>query len=300
MRLGTTGKETPSLGHCRLCGSDSLVPRMNVRGWTISDCPRCGLKQVAGNPSSTDLDAIYTPSYFEKGKYRDDEAGRREQARRLAKMLEAGLQRGSRVLDLGMATGEFVSAARSTFEMWGIDVAESAVEIARSAMPDLSERMVVGRLDSLSFPPGHFDAVVMWDVLEHLPDPRATLTSAARMTRTGGFLFISTPNAAAPIARLMLSRWHFMTPPEHLTFFDRDTLENLLRRCGYQPSRWASHGKWANLGFLAHKLHRVMPEIMPASLQRRIAGSRMGKSCIYVPTGDIQYLTATRTEEALG
>lgn len=279
---------------CRLCGARDYAHLYDVRGWPIGRCRTCGLEQVMVSPDAQVLDEIYGESYFAKGKYCQDVAGQREQERRIAFMQASGLPGGSRVLDLGMATGEFLGAAREHFEVWGVDVAESAVEHARALYPESAARLFAGMAQAAPLPAAYFDAVVMWDVVEHLDDPVSTLHFAASRLRAGGWIFLSTPNAGAWIASLMGARWHFMTPPEHLVYFDRRRLQDLCVRCGYAPQRWMTRGKWVNLGFLLHKLRRVMPGLMPASLQARVAESRFGSLVLYAPTGDIQYLAAQR------
>lgn len=280
---------------CRLCGDAEYVPLYVVRGWSIGRCRACGLVQLLVNPDAAVLDDIYGNGYFAKGKYRDDIAGRREQGRRLAFMRAGGIADGARVLDLGMATGEFVGAARERYEMWGLDVAHAAVEQARAYYPQIASRMFAGKPQDAPLPEHYFDAVVMWDVIEHLDDPAEALRYAGSLLRSGGRIFLSTPNIGAPIASLMASRWHFMTPPEHITYFDRRTLEELCVRCGYSSEAWMTRGKWANVGFMLYKLRRVMPRIMPAALQAAVARSWLGRKCVYVPTGDIQYLAARRS-----
>jgi 2-polyprenyl-3-methyl-5-hydroxy-6-metoxy-1,4-benzoquinol methylase len=73
--------------------------------------------------------------------------------------------------------------------------ATSGHEISGHNMSKL--RMVVDRIyidtDYLSVPDGSFDAVTMLDVLEHVPDPQATVLACARILRPGGLLYLHTP-----------------------------------------------------------------------------------------------------------
>lgn len=55
-------------------------------------------------------------------------------------------------------------------------------------------RFVAGDATALPFSDRSFDAVTMFDVLEHIPDDRKAITEALRVLKTGGFLLISTPN----------------------------------------------------------------------------------------------------------
>ncbi len=52
----------------------------------------------------------------------------------------------------------------------------------------------VGDIETYSFSPGEFDAVLCWTVLEHLANPRAALANMARALRPGGLLIIGVPN----------------------------------------------------------------------------------------------------------
>lgn len=55
-------------------------------------------------------------------------------------------------------------------------------------------RFVAGDATALPFSDRSFDAVTMFDVLEHIPDDLKAITEALRVLKTGGFLLISTPN----------------------------------------------------------------------------------------------------------
>ena len=55
-------------------------------------------------------------------------------------------------------------------------------------------RFVCGDATALPFDNNSFDAVTMFDLLEHVPDDRKAISEALRVLRPGGFLLISTPN----------------------------------------------------------------------------------------------------------
>src|SRR4030095_3414227 len=79
-------------------------------------------------------------------------------------------------------------------------------------------------LDALAGPFPHpeldgarLDAIVLNDVLEHLPEPKEALRAACAMLAERGALFVSTPDSGALIARLSGARWLHLKPIEHLT-----------------------------------------------------------------------------------
>jgi SAM-dependent methyltransferase len=93
-----------------------------------------------------------------------------------------------RVLDAGAGATSRLKLP-PTARVTGIDV-EEATLLANDA---LSER-IVGDLATAELPPGAFDVVVCWDVLEHLPDPIAAVSNMSQALAPGGLLVIAGPN----------------------------------------------------------------------------------------------------------
>ena len=256
---------------------------------SMAQCIDCGLLQMQRHLNNWELRAIYSADYFDRGKYVDDFAGQREHRRRLSLMRKAGLAPGSRVLDFGTATGEFANAASEHYEVWGSDINADGINAAARNYPALANRLMINQalrdLDN-----EFFDALVLWDVLEHLDDPLGSLTEILRLLKAGGILAVSTPNVGSLIAKLMSTSWHFMTPPEHIALFDKTTLHRLFEQLGLKASVYTSLGKWVNARFLVGKLHRTFPNMLSRSAAERIVSMLPEKVPLYIPTGDVQYL----------
>lgn len=282
---------------CRLCSSRDVRPHFDVRGSRLDRCPACGFVQVRDRPTAEALRELYGNGYFDRAKYDDEFAQARETRRRLALLERAGVPEGGRVLDAGCATGDFLSAGQGRYEMWGLDVSAHATELARARNPSSAQRIFTGFVEDLDFEPESFDAIVMWDVVEHLWDPELALSRLVALLRPGGSLLLSTPDIGAPVAKLMGRRWAFMTPPEHLGFFSRRSLAYVLeRRMGLKIVASNASGKWANLGFLTYKLRRVFPDVVPARLVERFRESAAAALSVYVPTLDVRYVAARKLE----
>jgi hypothetical protein len=71
-------------------------------------------------------------------------------------------------------------------------------------------------------------------VIEHLIDPRATLTEMARVTRDGGWLAISLPNAGCWEPSVFGRHWYAWEPPRHLQFFTPRSIRRLVEDCGFR------------------------------------------------------------------
>ena len=110
-------------------------------------------------------------------------AGIDAQARRV---LEIGCGEGANLLHLGARPG------------WiGVDFAHDKLRHAAGSLAGLG----FARCDAaaLPFASGHFDAVLIRDVLHHVPDRDAVVAEAARVLRPGGTLAVIEPNRASPL-----------------------------------------------------------------------------------------------------
>ncbi len=88
---------------------------------------------------------------------------------------------GRRLLDIGCGKGQFVGVAREVgWDAWGVEFDEGAVETARHAG---SQTVFAGSLDHPDLP-AVFDVITLWDVIEHLQDPRGVLAQALRPPRS--------------------------------------------------------------------------------------------------------------------
>lgn len=283
---------------CRLCGEHQLKPKFEVNNCSIVQCTQCRFIQAKDQPSATELENIYNADYFDHGKYVQDSAIQREQQRRMQLLKNSGLQDGSTILDMGCATGDFISAAKKSYKVWGMDISSHAIETARQQNPEISQQLKIANSEQHEIPENHFDAIVLWDVIEHLWEPKAVLKQMKRWLKPNGFIFLSTPNIGAMTAKLMGKRWAFMTPPEHLCFFSRTSMEKIVQDLGFKKHIWKSQGKWVNIGFLFYKLNRVFPYLVPQSLVNFIRKRKISRWVIYIPTGDVQYISAQQIHTA--
>ena len=93
--------------------------------------------------------------------------------------------------------------------------------------------MVVGLLDDdfVDRHAGHFDVVTLWHVLEHVPEPAALLTMAARVIRPGtGVICVEVPNLKDELLGRS-SAFHRRTfMMEHISYFSPETLSDVALR----------------------------------------------------------------------
>ena len=286
--------KTPARLTCRICVSSSLMLHMLVNEETLDRCTECGFVQVRDEPSEETLRGIYSTTYFAHAKYRDRRALELEHQRRLM-LLSKYVSSNASVLDAGCSVGDFITSAKTNYQMYGIDIAESAITQAQEYNPELRERLITGRLEDSVFANQRFDAICLWDVIEHLWDPSAVARDLLQRLKPGGYLFISTPAIDAPVAKVLGKYWAFMTPPEHLSFFSKNSFYELFdNQTEAHIVSFARKGKWANLAFIGYKLGRIAPTWVPKALFALFKLPIINRLNLYVPTGDVQYLVIQR------
>jgi len=73
----------------------------------------------------------------------------------------------------------------------------------------------------------------MFDVIEHLFDPRAVLAAIARALAPGGLMVISTPNFDSASRFALGADWAVLSPLEHVYYFTEDSLRRILHGAGF-------------------------------------------------------------------
>lgn len=208
--------------------------------FSYARCRQCGAVFVHPMPSPEMLYAHYQdPAYFagnaEQG-YQDYAAIRKALVphfRRRLRTLSRYHAPPGRLLDFGCADGFFLELARA--RGWEIAGVELAQKMARQTAQRL-QVPIVHDVEALPFPPEHlFDAITMWEVIEHLPDPVAVLARLRRRLRPSGILMLSTPNAGHWQAIREPEAWAAFRPPSHLVLFTQKALALALERAGFIP-----------------------------------------------------------------
>ncbi|HEV7586405.1 MAG TPA: class I SAM-dependent methyltransferase [Solirubrobacteraceae bacterium] len=171
--------------------------------------------------------------------------------------LREHVARGDRVLDVGCGEGRFAAElAAAGASVVGIDVAEEPLRRARELHPQLDVRLVPagGEWD---LPDARFDVVWAGEVIEHVADTAAWLSEVRRVLRSGGRLLVSTPaHGRLAMLRLALSpaalAEHFDPRGEHLRFYTRESLRELLEEFRFEPVDVRAAGApWARRLLLA-------------------------------------------------
>jgi SAM-dependent methyltransferase len=241
---------------CRATTTHAFLYRSN--GCDIWQCRSCGLGRT--DAEGFDPHAYYTGDYFSGHRddgYSDYRAAEPVLRREFAHSVEFihGYRTGGRLLDLGCAYGFFLKEAQRYFEVAGIELAEEAAAYCRGCGLDVwsgvADEANMARI-------GKVDVITLFDVIEHLPDPRATLALCERFLQPGGIIVITTGDFASPLARLAGAKWRLMTPPQHLWFFTPESLGRLAASLGLSVERCGHPGKVVPLSLIVFQVRRML------------------------------------------
>jgi SAM-dependent methyltransferase len=268
-RVSTTAQ--PLLRDCPGCGRPIEHARLYAIGpCTVLRCPACGLGRTEA--PAFEPERYYTDDYF-TGQHADGYADyrgaeavlRREFARTVA--FVRARRNGGRLLEVGCAYGFFLQEARPFFEVCGIELAADAAAHARRA----GLNVLTGVADEATLQGlGSFDAIVMLDVIEHLPDPLDMLRLLGRHLAPGGIMVITTGDFGSLVARLLGKHWRLMTPPQHLWFFTPESLSGMARSAGLDCEHVDHPWKIVPLSLVLFQLRRMLG--LPQSAQPGAGG----------------------------
>lgn len=293
---------------CPLCGADDYVVRFEERlggievdpqvhytstsqafgeHGRIVRCRSCSLVYMNPRPHHQSVQDNYAA--VEDTRYVDEEQGRVETFSESLDLVARYVPSG-RLLDVGCHVGTFLDLAEKRgYDVTGVEPSRWAAEVARTR---IAGAVHVGVVEDAPLPDAGYDAVTMWDVVEHLPDPALTVRSVYAALRPGGVFALSTMDVDSLFARVAGSRWPWYMQM-HLVYFSRRTLTELLRREGFQIADVVSHTRRVRLSYLASRLEAYS---QPAARAVGASLERLGldRRTVGVNLGDIFTVVARR------
>lgn len=235
---------TTAAAVCEVCTSTNVRLKRHsaINEFDVGQCQDCGLVYVLDPPREADIEAQYEvkpppDGYLEM--LRPDDPIRLEVLDGIRSLLDLAPGVRPSLFDVGAGAGDFVKiAGEHGFDATGNDISPEAVTYA-------AERFGVVLTDKMldELPESSYDALTMWCVLAHVPDPLTFLQDALRLLKPGGVLFLRTPRwcaidtVAFSVSRMSGNRWSKVADrrvaKHHLRMYDEHTLDLLLQRAGF-------------------------------------------------------------------
>ena len=206
-------------------GEDPLASIGEDR-WSLVRCARCAMK-FHRRILSPHWNEVRFSRWMDEASIRAFEAehgggpAAREHVQHILRLEALGVRR---LLDFGCGFGAFLEMCR----LWGLDAVGVDRSHARRAGAGIE---IVAELDELD---GLFDAVTLFEVLEHLDDPRATLRELRAHLRPGGVLVVEVPDTQGADAIRARESYAKLHPLDHINAFTPETLVRMVETEGFR------------------------------------------------------------------
>ena len=247
---------------CNLCGSDDYkvlyslpLPKEDINqvfrasgdsraAGRIVRCKSCGLAYTNPRIKAESIVKGYSEGSDET--FVSQEKARVRTFAKSMRLIEKYSKKG-KILDVGTAGGSFLFAAKQRgWEVYGMEVNKWLAEWGKK---NYGIGIRKGTLEQQKYKKEFFDAVTLWDVLEHVPDPKSTLRECGRVLKKGGTLLINYPDFGSLASKAMGKRWVFLTAV-HIYYFERKSLSKMLRAAGFRVVYSKPYFQTLSLGYL--------------------------------------------------
>lgn len=255
---------------CNICDSDSYsvihkakyekeqVPDLKEKFKSSGDetlidqvvkCNNCGLIYVNPRLKSDLIVEGYSEGSDEN--FVSQAKGRELTFTKSLKLIEKYSNKG-KILDIGTAGGSFLHVAKKRgWEVYGIELNKW---LCKWAKKNYGLEIQSGTLFDYKFKDNYFDVITLWDVLEHVSDPKALLIEINRILKKDGILVVNYPDIDSLISKLMGKRWIFLLSV-HLFYFSPKTIKKILKLTNFETFLIKKHFQKLAFGYLVFRLH---------------------------------------------
>jgi len=257
--------------------------RTDIAPGRILRCQSCRFAFRQLRPAEEHLAQLY--QQLDTRVYESETEGRSRAAAGYLRIVERHVSAPGRILDVGCASGFFLGHAKdANWEIAGIEPSEilytKACELLGPTAKIQCTTLQLSDLPHLSF-----DAVTLWDVLEHVPNPVDFLCLAGSFLKPDGYLFANVPNLDSIQARILGRKWPLLLP-EHLNYFNSNSLQMCGKKAGL---RWVQSCQRSAAFSLGYVLYRLQQHRVPGTsvANRLVSSLSISDLIIPVPLGEI-------------
>ena len=223
---------------CVICGQTATKTVFTERGIDVLRCRNCG--HVF---SSHEAPPDYGGYFGEKIDPGNDHFWWKEAHEKMyddfCRRFIAG--KNGKLLDAGCGLGYFLAKMCSypSWDAYGCEISRPAADFARNKLG--IKNIHRGRIEDAGFAPGTFDIITLWDVVEHIPDPRSLLLRLRSLLKDSGFIFMHTPNVKIQLPKARLKKAlrgegpgvHLLEAKDHINIYSAGTMKKLLVKIGF-------------------------------------------------------------------
>jgi len=216
-------------------------------------CRECGLYYSSPRPAAANLEGGYAE--LTDDLYMQELSGRILTFRRNLANLSGYKKKGD-LLDVGCSVGVFLNEARK--KGYSVGGVEPSLWCVKQAEKRFGLKIHSGTDREIKRFGRQFDVVTLWDVLEHVDNPLATLKRCRQVLKPGGILAFSTVDIGSHYARLMGKRWPWLMKM-HIYYFDKNTIKEYLKKADLSLIDIKKYHHTVSFNYLIYKLEKISP-----------------------------------------
>lgn len=219
---------------CLLCNSDNLKMLKKYISAHLCKCNECKFIFSKKIPSSNDLIKYYDG--YGRSDYLSDVTIKRYN--HLLDKFEK-YRKTNKLIDIGCGIGYFLEVAKKRgWDVYGTEFTEEAVQICETK----GIKMKMGYLNPSNYIKDEFDIVTSFEVLEHINNPREEIENFKKILRTGGLVYLTTPNFNSILRYKLQNNYDVINYPEHLSYYTNRTLNYLFEMSEFKKIKIQATG----------------------------------------------------------
>ena len=276
---------------CKSCHSDELrIIFSNIRCYDfiydIVECRQCKLRFRNIELENTESQNLYGDDYFQehlKNYFFDNESIKRDIFKNRMSLVNSVCRHKGNLLDIGSAVGTFIAVAKN--EGWqetGVEISGFASDIAKQK----GLNSIQGGIQAVENLKQVYDAVTLWDAIDHFENQIRLLGAVHGLIRPGGYLFVGTEFIDSLMYKIAESAFRISFgllkdpvykgyPVEHSNYYSTQSIRNDIERVGFEIDNVVREKYNKNLLSFPSRLHRMFAgliESISAMMNKQLIG----------------------------
>jgi 2-polyprenyl-3-methyl-5-hydroxy-6-metoxy-1,4-benzoquinol methylase len=219
---------------CIVCSNSKFEELYNKM---LLQCTSCNFITANIQMSSNEVFILYNNDYFIGREYynyiEDKTIIQKNFQKRFKKIntLYPSIQM-NRVLEIGCAYGFFGEMITQKYcrDYTGFDISSEAIEYGKS---NFNLSLFTDNYLDTKHEENFYSDVFLWDVIEHLKEPKLYIEKIAKELCEGGRIYLTTGDINRFIPKIQGKKWRLIHPPTHLHYFSKKTITKILNNNGF-------------------------------------------------------------------
>jgi SAM-dependent methyltransferase len=308
MKSTSNEKQTLFSQHtvCNLCGSDNYTVLFQAgvaQRNQIVRCNCCGLmySNPRSQPPDCQLIEEYDPDFLFA--HLDSPGVLQRQEKEMLQVrdykntrdfLRKHYPQKGKLVEVGSGFGYLLEFFKH--DGWDVLGIEPNRGVSRYAQTQLGLDVMPVILETAQLPDASVDVLVMLHVIEHVPDPLATLKEVYRVLKPGGIVVLETPRYDTWLFKILGKRERSLSCEGHIYFFTTDTLQKMANKAEFKTLKTDYVGRSLTLDRLFYNLGVLSKQAsIKRTLEKIARGLRFNTVSLYINAKDMERLYLQKT-----